>query len=379
MGQHKNQFCDCFMERVNFDKDHHLKTKKIPENENNTTKTFKATSSQRKSNEQTKMKGENAKVKRKKSQEEQGKSGMETHVRVKTNMTVLCFENPAGRNLCFSNSAISCLLNIPMMRPLFEISRENVVDISLLVELSNLSKGKNFSKSSTAKLRNIVQSKCFEASQWTKSFDDNKQHDSGEFLNSLLEHLWDEENVPTNLRDKLFGGLCQNTLHCECGYTEELQVQYLPDVIPIQISNESIETCFENYFSPEEIKWNCPKCPKSTVRKTSSLITEPGVLILQLMRYKYDDKQQKVIKLQQKVISPSRLILQKGTEYSLHSVINHLGENTQSGHYNLVLFNSEAKKRILLDDSTISYIDDSQEEMKKMSYVCIYLSNKCNT
>ena len=266
-----------------------------------------------------------------------------------------------------------------MMRPLFEISRENVVDISLLVELSNLSKGKNFSKSSTAKLRNIVQSKCFEASQWTKSFDDNKQHDSGEFLNSLLEHLWDEENVPTNLRDKLFGGLCQNTLHCECGYTEELQVQYLPDVIPIQISNESIETCFENYFSPEEIKWNCPKCPKSTVRKTSSLITEPGVLILQLMRYKYDDKQQKVIKLQQKVISPSRLILQKGTEYSLHSVINHLGENTQSGHYNLVLFNSEAKKSILLDDSTISYIDDSQEEMKKVSYVCIYLSNKCKT
>ena len=113
------------------------------------------------------MWGKNAKGKRKISHEEQEKSDMETLVRVKTNMTVLCFENPPGRNLCFSNSAISCLLNIPMMRPLFEINGENVVDNSLLLELSNLSKGKNFSKSSTAKLRNIVQSKCFEASQWT--------------------------------------------------------------------------------------------------------------------------------------------------------------------------------------------------------------------
>ena len=65
MGQHKNQFCDCFMERVNFDKDHHLKTKKIPENENNTTKTFKATSSKRKNNEQTKMRGKMPKEKEK--------------------------------------------------------------------------------------------------------------------------------------------------------------------------------------------------------------------------------------------------------------------------------------------------------------------------
>ena len=111
--------------------------------------------------------------------------------------------------------------------------------------------------------------------------------------------------------------------------------------------------------------------------KNSSLITEPDVLILQLMRYKYDDTQDKVIKIHQKVISPPRLILEKGTEYSLHSVINHLGENTQSGHYNLVLFDSETKKCILLDDSTISYADDSQEEMKTLSYICIYLSEKC--
>ena len=97
------------------------------------------------------------------------------------------------------------------------------------------------------------------------------------------------------------------------------------------------------------------------------------------MRYKYDDKQQKVIKIQQEVISPSRLILQKGTEYSLHSVINHWGENAQSGHYNLSLFDSETNKCILPDDSTISYIYDSQEEMNFFSYVCIYLSNKCNT
>ena len=240
---------------------------------------------------------------------------------------------------------------------------------SLLGELSSFIKLGNFYQSSTSRLRYMVQSQCFAASQWTKNFDNNRQHDSGEFMNSLLEHLFHENKLPVGFRDEVFGGLCQNTLTCTCGYTEELQVQHFPEVTPIPISGQSVQSCLDDYFSSEEIGWKCPNCPKVQVRRTSSLITEPKILILQLMRYKYDESQQKVSKVHSEVISTPTLILKSGATYSLESIINHTGENTQSGHYNLLLFANDGT--LLLDDATISYIDFPQE-MNKISYICIY-------
>ena len=285
-------------------------------------------------------------------------------------MTILCFENPPGRNLCFSNSVVSCLLNIPKLNTIFKNHDiDSEYNISVYQELSSLAKLKNFYESSTSSLRYMVQSKCFEAGQWTKNFDNNRQHDAGEFMQSLLEHLINENKLPSHFWDEAFGGLCQNTLTCSCGYTEELQVQQLPEVIPIQISGQCVQSCLDDYFSSEEIVWKCPNCPQLQVRRTSSLITEPEVLILQLMRYKYDEAQQKVNKVHSEVISTPNLILKSGTTYSLHSIINHSGENTQSGHYNLLLFANDGT--LLLDDATISYIDFPQE-MNKISYICIY-------
>ena len=88
------------------------------------------------------------------------------------------------------------------------------------------------------------------------------------------------------------------------------------------------------------------------------------------MSYNYDKTQQKVKKVHSEVVSTQNLILQSGTMYSLHSMISHMGENTQSGHYNLLLFEDE--ENVLLDDSTISYMDNYPQEMNKESYVCIY-------
>ena len=80
-------------------------------------------------------------------------------------------------------------------------------------------------------------------------------------------------------------------------------------------------------------------------------------------------------KVHSEVISTQNLILQSGTMYSLHSMISHMGENTQSGHYNLLLF--EDDENVLLDDSTISYMDNYPQEMNKESYVCIYKADWC--
>ena len=90
------------------------------------------------------------------------------------------------------------------------------------------------------------------------------------------------------------------------------------------------------------------------------------------MRYKFDETQQKVNKLHNKVISTQNLVLQGGTMYSLHSIISHMGENTQSGHYNMLLFKDD--ENILLDDANIFYMDNYPQEMNTESNVCIYIA-----
>ena len=91
------------------------------------------------------------------------------------------------------------------------------------------------------------------------------------------------------------------------------------------------------------------------------------------MRYKYDETQQKVKKIHSEVVSSPNLILKHGTTYFLHSIINHNGENTQSGHYNVLLFQKESGQAILLDDVNISNIEDGyQQELETLSYICVY-------
>jgi ubiquitin C-terminal hydrolase len=287
MGEKNNCFCENFLERINFDSDHHLKENKHAEKENETfINNHASRENQPKNIKETKMKSKHAKGNKNNDSVGVDKENIGM---LQTKCIVLRFVNPAGKNLCFSNTAMSCILNIPSIKQLAENHKRNRKRYSIITEMSKLTKLHNFSTTSTEKIRSIVQHRCFEAGQWTKSFDDNKQHDTGEFLLSLFEHLWNEEEIPISFKEKLFGGLCQNTLKCTCGYNEELQVHPLPAVIPIQTIGENIQTCFESYFLSEEVDWECPKCPRSKVRKHSLLIAEPKVLILQLMRYNFDE------------------------------------------------------------------------------------------
>ena len=351
---------------MNFDFDHHVKAKGHAENEKSEAEICNA---EKKTQQRNKQKNKLKEKKKKVSVKED-----EVKEENQTILKALCFVNPPGKNLCFSNSAISCILNIPMMKLLFEIKEKEFHGNSVLEEIFSLSKSTNFSKSSTENIRNLVQKRCFEAGQWTKTFNDNRQHDTGEFILSFFEHLFNEEVIPISFREQLFGGLCQNVLQCKCGHTEEMQIQQMPAVLPIQLCDVNIQTCFESYFLSEDIDWKCPRCLESKVRKLSSLITEPEVLILQLMRYKYDDTQEKVRKIHNKVTSPQTLILPSGNRYSLHSVINHIGEDTQSGHYNVIMFEAETERIVLLDDTSISYIDHLEEEMKTTSYIFFYIA-----
>ena len=181
-------------------------------------------------------------------------------------MSILSFKNENGTNTCFSNTAVSALINIPVLRSAIRsFKTENLGHNPIGGELFRLAHLTNYSFASTEKIRAIVKDKCFEKRQWIKNFSNNKQHDSGEFLQSLLEHLWNESVTEISLRDKVFGGLSQNILSCKCGREEELQVQHMPEVIPLQIKGGSIQSCLDDFLAAEDVDWNCHSCISSRV------------------------------------------------------------------------------------------------------------------
>ena len=62
-----------------------------------------------------------------------------------------------------------------------------------------------------------------------------------------------------------------------------------------------------------------------------------------------------------------------GSTYFLVSVINHIGEDTTSGHYNVMLSNKHSNKYVLLDDSNISYVADDYDGKSDVSYIFTYV------
>ena len=57
--------------------------------------------------------------------------------------------------------------------------------------------------------------------------------------------------------------------------------------------------------------------------------------------------------------------------YQLNSVINHMGETLDAGHYNILFHGKVDNNFILVDDSDI-YYNANTTEFNKVSYVVIY-------
>ena len=53
-------------------------------------------------------------------------------------------------------------------------------------------------------------------------------------------------------------------------------------------------------------------------------------------------------------------------------MINHIGESSTSGHYNIVIFDEPFDEFILLDNSEIEYGVNIDEDMAQQSYVVSY-------
>ena len=177
------------------------------------------------------------------------------------------------------------------------------------------------------------------------------------------------------MRENIFGGLVQEVITCQCGHIEELLVQNMPGIIPIPVKGDNIQTCLANYFATEDIKWRCPNCQCSTVSKCINIINEPETLLLQVMRFKYSQVKEAVMKKHEPLICPTHLHLHSNSMYTLKSVVNHKGNHPQTGHYTSVIYDKDNDMFIVIDDDLISTDNQLDQYTSKLSYVLAYVKD----
>ena len=153
-----------------------------------------------------------------------------------------------------------------------------------------------------------------------------------------------------------------------CNDAEQLQLENTPDVLPLGLNGVSLETCLEYYFSPDEIDRVCSHCQSQRSTQVVSFITNPATFIIQLNRFELN----RTIKKHDDVIIPHTLQLPGGTTYRLSSIINHLGETPNSGHYTCLLAEPSGDTFTLVDDTTVRRSVRMTEEMSRTGYILMY-------
>jgi hypothetical protein len=101
---------------------------------------------------------------------------------VNEDLKIYKFENPAGRNLCFSNAITTVILNIQGIQDMLTGDFPMLNQNSVFKVLKSLSEVPNNTASSTKSLRRIVQDKCLRNQQNNRNFDNNRQFDAAEFF-----------------------------------------------------------------------------------------------------------------------------------------------------------------------------------------------------
>jgi ubiquitin C-terminal hydrolase len=113
--------------------------------------------------------------------------------------------------------------------------------------------------------------------------------------------------------------------------------------LPI-LPNSTLQQLVDDNLAPDleaDSDWVCPSChTEQSPEITSHCGTAPEVLIVQLVRFKYDRKTQRLQKVVDIVDIGKEIGLNSGTgavTYQLSAMIVHQGASLQSGHFMALL------------------------------------------
>jgi ubiquitin C-terminal hydrolase len=335
-----------------------------------------------------------------------------------------------GGNLCYVNSSLQQLFSIPLF---IESISKNKEGHELVTALSNLwmsMKGKtdqNTLGAASACHVKVVMDKL------TDQFKGYEQHDSHEFLGELIDRIHDElsckkendasSSVENGIKlsqdeivepvDEFFRWNVQVCLKCKsCGYSRFKVEMYR--YLPIDIGDEinlrdpnfiqpRVDSCLNRFFSAEDREVKCEKCKEGKIAtQTMKILSKPKVMLLHLKRFFVAERQiiEKDNSTSTEIVSKKRVPVELTTklsidkllanesietslpsnEYSLKSIVYHIGNTANSGHYT-----TDALRKDLDTgkDQWVSYNDAvtveksieevvQQEENKKTAYMLMY-------
>ncbi|KAJ3679604.1 hypothetical protein LUZ60_017615 [Juncus effusus] len=313
-------------------------------------------------------------------------------------------------NTCYCNSVLQALyFCIPFREQLlnYYTNSKNQGDgeENILTCLADLFVQINSSKKKTG----VIAPKKFvqRVKKQNEYFRSYMHQDAHEFLNFLLNELVDilekESNKETSLLEerknfssnelngplangvkkeplvtwvhKNFQGLLTNETKClRCETVTARDETFFDLSLDIE-QNSSITSCLKNFSSTEtlnaEDKFFCDKCCSlQEAQKRMKIKKPPHILVIHLKRFKYIEQLGRYKKLSYRVVFPMELKLSNiartdqaeeedytDREYSLFSVVVHVGSGPNHGHYvSLVKSHSHW---LFFDDENAEMVDES--------------------
>lgn len=307
-------------------------------------------------------------------------------------------------NTCYCNSVLQALyFCVPFRDQLLEYyaNNKNVGDAeeNLLTCLADLFTQVNSQKKKTG----VIAPKRFvqRVKKENEAFRSYMHQDAHEFLNFLLNVLVDilekeskaaksSPDVSSTLEKlpngqcppqvngvhkeplvtwvhKNFQGILTNETRClRCETVTARDETFLDLSLDIE-QNSSITSCLKNFSSTEtlnaEDKFFCDKCCSlQEAQKRMKIKKPPHILVIHLKRFKYIEQLGRYKKLSYRVVFPMELKLNTSVndadaEYSLFSVVVHVGSGPNHGHY--VSLVKSHNHWLCFDDENVEMIDES--------------------
>ena len=295
-------------------------------------------------------------------------------------LKILRFSNPIRENLCFSNSITTLILNIPTFSSILQQNDDQTCihldENDIFKELYHINMYQNFTVTSSDELRSTVHNCCRNSGQISRTFEDKNQHDAGEYLTSIFEHMFNNLAPSFNIDEQIFGGIIQEALVCRCGHIKQLPMEKLPEILTVGINGLNIQECVNNYLKYEEIEANCDICQNKTLIKKTEMISEPSTLIIQLKRFAYVQELGKTIKRREKIKVTKNIRIPDGSTYTISTIVHHYGEKADEGHYNILVYNASNDTFILVDDLHLNLDVEITEDLESSSYIFVYIKNE---
>ncbi|CCE86502.1 Piso0_004997 [Millerozyma farinosa CBS 7064] len=214
----------------------------------------------------------------------------------------------------------------------------------------------------------------------------NMHHDAHEFCNYLINEIIEcvdrEVGPQNNWCKKLFQGISTNEtkcLSCETITSKDEAFLDLSVDVPHDRHATSLTYSLNNFSKSETLthqnKFYCNSCSSlQEATKTIKMKKLPEVLVINLKRFKYDDKMDRMVKLFDSISYPFSLrLFNTATSsndagdsfrndhfslYELYALVVHIGGGPMHGHY-ISLCKTKANLWLLFDDETVELVDAS--------------------